>query len=87
MQNSAAPFGLAIALTVMIFVCGVYDVVAVWTSPPRPTISAIIQDWSVRFPMIPLTVGIILGHIFFPTYPAADRKPVTQTSLTSSART
>jgi len=46
----------------------VWDTYAAYTTPQLSSVSEIIQDWSRRFPALPLIVGLVLGHLFWPTY-------------------
>lgn len=58
---------LAFSLLLIIFLAGVWDIVAVARSQPSDTVSTILQQWSILFPVLPLMTGILLGHIFWPT--------------------
>jgi len=53
-------FLLAIA-TVYLF-----DVAAVVRGVPQETVSRVMLVWSERFPILPLCVGIVIGHLFWP---------------------
>jgi len=30
------------------------------------TISQVIYSWSIKFPLLPLAVGVLMGHFFWP---------------------
>jgi hypothetical protein len=54
-----------VLIFVTIFV-GLYDSIALmfWSAPY--SISYVLKDWSRHFPILPLLMGIILGHVFWP---------------------
>jgi len=43
-----------------------YDAVASVRGHGELSASAVILEWSIRWPLIPLLVGVLLGHIFWP---------------------
>jgi hypothetical protein len=47
----------------------VYDAVANTSGGTLPTVSERIFAWSQRYPMLPLLVGVVIGHLFFPIRP------------------
>jgi hypothetical protein len=56
------------------FLCGLWDVIANATNQPQHTISSVILDWARSFPILPLLLGILLGHFFFPQCVPAESK-------------
>jgi len=56
---------LAVAFHVIIFTIALWDIWVMMNNRPSDTVSAILTDWSKRFPMVPLCVGLIIGHIFW----------------------
>ena len=64
---------LAISLLVVCFLAGVWDIVAVARGTPLDTVSRTLQTWSLDYPILPLIVGILLGHIFWPVSAVAPR--------------
>lgn len=56
----------AFFLLVGILVVGAWDVYALFFLPPGATVSAVVQDWSHRYPILPAIVGLVVGHIFWP---------------------
>lgn len=56
--------GVAVVLIVVLAVAGVVDVVALATD--RPTVSGVISGWSKAFPMLAVSVGVLIGHLFWP---------------------
>lgn len=57
---------LAIALLVIMMLSGIWDVYAIAVNHPLDTVSRVLQDWSLKYPVLPMALGIILGHIFWP---------------------
>lgn len=33
------------------------------------TVSATFQEWAQDYPMLPLAIGVVIGHVFWPTRP------------------
>lgn len=64
-STSGQQVGIIILATVLLGV-GVYDVFAALFMPPGSTISAIVLNLAQRYPILPLLVGIVLGHLFWP---------------------
>jgi len=54
----------AFLIGLALVVAGIVDIVAVYYG--NPTVSTVIQSWSRAFPILPLIVGILLGHLFWP---------------------
>lgn len=61
-------FWLAVGFLCFLFALGVYDVYAVFFLPEERTVSHYLRLWSERVPVLPLVVGIVIGHIFFPLH-------------------
>lgn len=57
----------AIILLTVIGLIGVYDAVAIMSSGRLATASSVVIDWASRYPVIAVLVGMILGHLFFPS--------------------
>lgn len=68
MDNGSARFvQVAIAATVvsvhvLVMAWDVYC--SFWLSGSN-TVSAVIREWSQRWPVLPLLVGLVLGHLFW----------------------
>lgn len=60
---------LALSLVVVLTLVAVWDVYCAATGRQNDTVSATMQEWSQNHPMLAVTVGVILGHIFWPTRP------------------
>lgn len=43
-----------------------FDIVAICTWGVDATISRIVLAWAQAFPLLPLGVGILIGHLFWP---------------------
>lgn len=65
---------LAVLLLATMFLAGVWDVWVTYHERPDETVSNILQGWSVLYPVLPLLVGILLGHIFWPRIPGVIRR-------------
>lgn len=61
-----AGFGLAISFLVLLGLIGVYEVYAIFCLPGDETVSYHLRQWSYAFLGLPLAIGFILGHLFFP---------------------
>ena len=73
MRPSAILSIIFLLSTAMIFVgVGVWDVVAIVNNRPDQTVSTVLRNWSSAFPILPfvfgLTLGLLMGHIFWPSY-------------------
>lgn len=42
-----------------------FDVLAVWFGGRDASISAVIADSALRYPVIPLVFGLVVGHLFW----------------------
>lgn len=58
------PYVTALLLILIILVAGIVDVVATWHD--EPTVSNIISEWSTRFPILAVSIGVMIGHLFWP---------------------
>ena len=57
---------VAIVLLFVLFTVMVYDSVALMFWNNTYTISWVIKSWSKHFPILPLVIGITIGHLFWP---------------------
>lgn len=57
---------LAVCLVAICFAIAVWDMYVTFAHIPESTVSEIIQRWATFHPVIPLTVGLLLGHLFWP---------------------
>jgi hypothetical protein len=48
---------------------GAWDIFSAYRGYESSTISEVVQDWSTRWPVLPLLIGVLLGHLFWPSYP------------------
>jgi hypothetical protein len=55
-------------LIVSIFFYAVYDVIIFAINGPEATLNQVILNDSRIHPVVPLAVGIILGHLFWPQH-------------------
>jgi len=52
----------------IIAVITIWDVAVVLMGRPDTTISAVILKLSKEHPMIPFTLGVLVGHLFWPNF-------------------
>lgn len=67
-----------ITAVVVLLTCAwvfVYDVYASFWLGPDATVSAVIQDWAMRFPALAFVIGFVIGHLLWPTRPPVPRPP------------
>lgn len=57
---------IALFLLTVLFVVGVYDVLAALKEPPAVTVSFYLQVWSAKWPFLPFMAGFVAGHLWFP---------------------
>ena len=69
-----APAALAIAFLSCCFAVGVYDVYATYLANGGETVSDVLGRWGSSFPVLPLALGLVLGHIFWPRHPDTPPK-------------
>lgn len=66
--QSGGRFVVASFLLVALGIAGAWDIWAAYKGYNVEPISTVIQDWSKRWPVLPMLVGILLGHLFWPSY-------------------
>lgn len=69
-------FFLALAFLAVCGMVGGYDVYAAFALPPGNTVSAILYGWGQSFPVFPVVLGILLGHLFWPVGPRDPPSPI-----------
>ena len=73
MNTASASHASQVALAVaFLMVCGLiaaWDIFAVTRLSWQDTVSFVIAEWSVRFPVLPFALGMLAGHIFWPQHP------------------
>jgi hypothetical protein len=60
------PVILAVAIHMLVFVIGAWDICALYSGRADATVSSVIGRWSHEMPVLPLFVGLLLGHLFWP---------------------
>lgn len=65
----APPQMLALCLIGLLGVIGCWDVYAYSIKQPGNTVSYILGSWGGEFPILPFSMGIIVGHLFWPRGP------------------
>lgn len=66
----------ALLASAFLIVCGgvtVWDIYCAYQLTWEHTVSATIQRWGMVWPILPFVLGILAGHIFWPTIPPAQR--------------
>lgn len=58
---------LAFTFLLVTFAVGVWDIYAVAKGRPEDTVSVTLHAWSIIYPILPLAIGLVIGHIFWPT--------------------
>jgi hypothetical protein len=71
-------FVLLVALHFLILAVGLWDVVAAARGRHHDTISIVVMEWSRAFPIIPLILGLVLGHLFWPQHVPVHVLPSSQ---------
>lgn len=59
-------FILSLLFLGIVFAVWLFDIFAGLNERPQDTVSAVLFDWSRDFPILPLAVGVLLGHLFWP---------------------
>lgn len=55
-----------IAMATTLIIVGVYDIYAVLFLPPGASVSEVVLSIARRHPILPLLVGVLIGHLFWP---------------------
>jgi hypothetical protein len=64
-----APAVMAWWLVLQLALIGIWDVYCYLADVPTATVTAVVQGWVKDIPMLAIAIGVILGHLFFPTRP------------------
>lgn len=56
----------AVLMLAAVCLTGVVDIYATWSN--QETVSQVISNWSREFPVLPLAVGLLMGHLFWPSF-------------------
>lgn len=57
---------LGVALLVVLVCIWIWDVWCIVQGDTSNTVSVTIMEWSIQWPILPLLVGIGIGHLFWP---------------------
>lgn len=60
---------LAVSLLAVIVLVALWDIWCAAINLPRNTVSSILQEWMRQHPILGISVGVIIGHIAWPTWP------------------
>lgn len=66
-MNGQANVYLAYCAVLLLFFIGLYDVWAAFRLPPGNTVSHVVYHWALAFPVLPFLIGLLLGHLLWPT--------------------
>ena len=64
-MNGTPPLVLAAALHAVIVCIAIWDIYAAASGNMEASVSSIVRTWSVQFPVLPLLIGVVLGHLFW----------------------
>lgn len=77
-NNSLVPIVMAVLLLFHLTLIGAWDIYCYYYRTPEETVTAVIQEWGRGFLLLVLLIGIVLGHLFFPTGPPPKTSPNSQ---------
>tara|TARA_B100000029_G_scaffold460419_1_gene491387 strand:- start:1204 stop:1413 length:210 start_codon:yes stop_codon:yes gene_type:complete len=60
------PYTARIILLIMVLVVVAWDVTVTYGGKPEASLSQVILEKSMRDPIIPFLIGVIIGHLFWP---------------------
>lgn len=60
-------FGLSLLLLGVLASVWLFDLYAGVHQEPAQTVSATLLEWSRRWPMLPFAIGVLIGHLFWPS--------------------
>lgn len=63
---STVPIIIACLILAALAAAGAWDVYVIFGQPEWVTVSALLSEWSHTFPVLPMLVGLLLGHLFWP---------------------
>lgn len=63
MQGNVA---VALAMLGSFIAVAAWDIYATFRLEPGQTVSWVLQDWSRQWPVLPLFIGLLLGHLLWP---------------------
>jgi len=42
-----------------------WDVAMLYRDEPNSTVSTVLRNWSISWPILPFMVGVLVGHVFW----------------------
>lgn len=60
-------FWMAVCIMGSLVVAGIWDVYCYYTDRSTDTVTSVLQEWVREMPILAVAVGILLGHLFFPS--------------------
>lgn len=64
-QSTLVGFSIAIFFMAVIAIIALFDAWAIFSGAHCWTVSDWLQHWSASSPLIPLAIGLVIGHLFF----------------------
>lgn len=63
-----AGFWVALWLLANVIGVGIFDIAALFSAGRVATVTTHLISWSRAYPFVPFSVGLIMGHLFFPAF-------------------
>lgn len=68
--NGTAGFWIALWLVTNLLFVGIYDIAVRYDFVHGESVSYFLREWSKELPLLPVLIGILIGHLFFPSIKA-----------------
>lgn len=56
---------IGLSLLAIVTITAVWDIVVSIRFDDRYTVSGMLREWSREWPLLPLSLGLVMGHIFW----------------------
>ena len=60
------PYTARIVLLIIVLIVVLWDVIVTYSGRPEASLSQVILEKSMKDPIIPFLIGVIIGHLFWP---------------------
>lgn len=60
---------LALMFILVNLAVAIWDLYVQAIGKPTDTVSYVFQQWGRDWPVLPLLIGVVIGHVFWPTRP------------------
>jgi hypothetical protein len=57
----------SLAMLFLAVAIGIWDIYATATEQPEAMVSRLLYSWSILYPILPFMIGVVIGHVFWPT--------------------